>query len=64
MRSAQRRLDGAQAEYLRRFYGLDIDDASLYHLILDATAFSVSTVVDLLAVRALSGVRVIDQRPG
>ncbi len=55
-RAAQRRLDAAHAGYLRRFYGLDIDDTALYHLVLDATAFPVETIVEmiLLAVGGLA----------
>jgi cytidylate kinase len=48
VRTAQRRLDAAHADYLRRFYGLDIDDPSLYHLVLDATAFPVATIVEMI----------------
>lgn len=46
---ALRRMDRAQAEYLRRFYDLDIDDVALYHLTIDATAFSPALCVDLIA---------------
>lgn len=58
-RAAQRRLDAAHAEYLRRFYGLDVDDASLYHLVIDATVMGTGTIVEviLLGVRALSNPR-------
>jgi cytidylate kinase len=51
-----RHLDRYHAEYLRRFYGADIDDPTLYHLSIDATALHAETCVDLieLAARALS----------
>jgi hypothetical protein len=57
VRAAQRRLDAAHAAYLRRFYALDIDDPGLYHLVLDATAFPVDTVVEMIlqAVRGPAG---------
>jgi cytidylate kinase len=66
VRTAQRRLDAAHADYLRRFYGLDIDDPGLYHLVLDATAFAVETVVEviLVAVRALPAQGDMDQPRG
>jgi hypothetical protein len=52
---ALRRLDRAHAEYLRRFYDAGVDDPELYHLLVDATAFEISTVVELIidAVAAL-----------
>ena len=46
---ALRQLDRAHADYLRQFYDVDIDDASLYHLVIDATAFAPEIVVDLIA---------------
>lgn len=45
---ALRRLDRAHAEYLRQFYDVDIDDPGLYHLTVDATAFSPEVVVTLI----------------
>jgi hypothetical protein len=45
---AVRRLDRAHAEYVRRFYGADIDDPALYHVVLDATALPVEACVDLI----------------
>lgn len=53
--AAMRRLDRYHAEYLRRFYDVDIDDAALYHLTLDATTFDTEACVDLIsrAARAL-----------
>ena len=50
---ALHRLDRAHADYLRQFYDVDIDDARLYHLVIDATAFAPEIVVDLIASAAL-----------
>lgn len=50
---ALRRLDRAHADYLRQFYDVDIDDPSLYHLVIDSTAFSAEIVVDLIASAAV-----------
>lgn len=50
-RTAERRLrahDRARIEYVRRAYGVDGEDPSLYHLMLDATAFGVGECVDLI----------------
>jgi len=44
-----RRFDRAHAEYLRQFYDVDINDPGLYHLTVDATAFSTEFCVDLIA---------------
>lgn len=53
---ALRRLDRTHADYLRQFYDVDIEDPSLYQLILDGTALDVATCVDLIerASRAVS----------
>jgi hypothetical protein len=50
-----RALDRAHADYLRQFYGADIDDPGLYHLSIDATAFATSACVRMiqLALEAL-----------
>jgi cytidylate kinase len=45
---AMRRLDRAHAEYVRQFYGADIDDPALYHVVLDATALPVQACVDVI----------------
>ncbi len=50
---ALRRLDRAHADYLRQFYDVDIDDPTLYHLIIDATALPPEIVVDLIAAAAV-----------
>lgn len=48
------RTDRAHAEYARRFYGVNIDDPRLYHLMLDATAFPVQECVELIARAAVN----------
>jgi cytidylate kinase len=50
--TAERRLkanDQARRDYVRDAYGVDGDDPSLYHLMLDATAYGVEGCVDLIA---------------
>jgi Cytidylate kinase-like family len=49
---ALRRADRTHAAYARRFYGADIDDPSLYHVILDATAIPVDAAVEIIATAA------------
>jgi hypothetical protein len=44
-----RRFDRAHSEYLRQFYDVDINDPGLYHLTIDATAFSAEFCVELIA---------------
>lgn len=51
-RSALQRLDRAHAEYARQFYGADIRDPSLYHLIVDSTAIELDACVELIALAA------------
>lgn len=46
--TARRRLDQAHREYLRRFHDVDIDDPTLYHLVIDATALSAEACVELI----------------
>lgn len=43
-----RRLDRAHGDYARQFYGTDIRDPSLYHLVIDATAIRLEACVDLI----------------
>ena len=50
-RTAERRVDAndrARREYVRDFYGVDGDDSSLYHLVLDAIALGVDGCVELI----------------
>lgn len=65
-RAAQRRLDAAHAEYMRRFHGFDIDDPSLYHLVLDVPAIGTDAAIEILdrAARALGSTRVSDAQLG
>jgi cytidylate kinase len=52
-----RRLDRTHAAYLKHFYGADIDDPTLYHLMIDSTAIGIDACVDLIvrARTALAG---------
>lgn len=54
-RSTVRKLDRAHADYARQFYGADIRDPALYHLVLDSTAIELEQCVELVlaASRAL-----------
>jgi len=56
-RRALRATDHAHAEYARRFYGADLNDRSLYHVVLDTTAIGLDDAVEILATaaRSLSG---------
>jgi cytidylate kinase len=53
---ARRHLDHVHADYVRHFYGIDIDDARLYHLTIDSASLPTDLCVDLLeqAARAMS----------
>ncbi len=48
-------VDAARAQYVRRLYGLDIDDPALYHLQIDSTALGEAACAELImsAYRAL-----------
>ena len=48
-RDTVRRLDRTHAAYYRHFYGADIDDPSLYHLVIDSTAIGIDACVELIA---------------
>jgi cytidylate kinase len=50
--SAQRQLDRVHTDYLRHFYGVDIDDPSIYHLVIDSTAILLETCVEVIALAA------------
>jgi cytidylate kinase len=43
------RLDRTHAEYARQFYGVDIKDCTLYHLVIDSTAIDTGACVELIA---------------
>ena len=51
---ARRRVDRAQAAYWSRFYGAEISDPSLYHLVIDSTAIELEACIELLALAARS----------
>jgi cytidylate kinase len=53
-RRALSKLDRTHADYLRHFYEVDIDDARLYHLVIDATALPLEDVTAMIAA-AVSG---------
>jgi hypothetical protein len=53
-RRAMHTTDQAHADYARRFYGADLADPALYHVVLDTTAIDVDTAVDILAAAARS----------
>jgi cytidylate kinase len=50
----QRHLDRAHAAYLKHFYGSDLRDLSLYHVVLDSTAIPLDTCAAILASAARS----------
>jgi cytidylate kinase len=43
-----RQADSAHAEYIRQFYGVHIDDPTLYHLTLDSTSVPLDGCVELI----------------
>jgi cytidylate kinase len=53
-RRSLERLDRTHADYARQFYGADICDSSLYHLMLDSTAIALEDCVELIALAARS----------
>src|SRR5690349_11905387 len=58
--TAERRLaaeDRARIDYVRRAYGVDGEDPSLYHLMLDATALDVDTCVEVIVAAGRSRLR-------
>jgi cytidylate kinase len=46
------RRDEASADYVRRFYDVNIQDAQLYHLILNTGKLSLETAAQLIAAAA------------
>lgn len=46
--------DRAHEAYMRQFYGVDIGDPALYHVLLDSTAIALEACVELIAVAARS----------
>jgi hypothetical protein len=47
-----RRLDGAHRAYVKQFYGTDLNDLGLYHLVLDSTELSIDVCVNLIVLAA------------
>jgi cytidylate kinase len=45
---ALKRVDRTHAEYLKQFYGAEIDDPTLYHLTIDSTVISLDGSVELI----------------
>ena len=50
----QRELDRAHATYAKHFYNADIDDPSLYHVVLDSTTLPLEACVEMLLAAALA----------
>ena len=53
-REALQRLDRTHADYARQFYGADITDCSLYHVVLDSTALGLDECTELIVDAARS----------
>ena len=48
----RRESDRAREAYVRHFYSADARDPALYHLVIDSTAISLETVVELIVTAA------------
>jgi cytidylate kinase len=46
----QHRLDYTHAAYAKHFYGISLDDPSLYHVVLDSTRIAIDRCVEILEV--------------
>lgn len=46
------KLDRAHADYVRQFYGADIHNCTLYHLVIDSTAIALESCVEMIALAA------------
>jgi cytidylate kinase len=46
---AMRHLDRVHSDYTKHFYGIELDDPSLYHVAFDSTAIPFDTCVELIA---------------
>lgn len=51
-RKQQAQVDRARRAYVRRFYGRDWDDPTLYHLVIDSTALPLANCVRLVLIAA------------
>jgi cytidylate kinase len=47
-----RAADKARADYVRRLYGVDPEDPSLYHIVIDSTVMPIEAVVELILMAA------------
>jgi hypothetical protein len=56
-RAHVRAADKARAAYVRRLYGVDPADPSLYHLVIDSTAIPIDAVIELILVAAREAAR-------
>jgi cytidylate kinase len=56
----QRQLDHTHATYAKHFYGVNIDDPSLYHVVVDSTTIAIHTCIDMLVTAARSIAAVAD----
>lgn len=45
---ALRQFDRTHAAYLQQFYGVDVRDSTLYHLVLDSTSIELSACVEII----------------
>jgi cytidylate kinase len=57
-RNTLKRIDRFHQEYTRHFYGVELRDPSLYHLVIDSTAIPIEAAIELIAAaaQAFSGV--------
>jgi cytidylate kinase len=55
-------VDRARAHYVRRLYGVDIDDPEVFHLQLDSTSIPFDTCIDIIA-SAYTAYRATSGRP-
>jgi hypothetical protein len=51
---ARARFDRTHEAYMRQFYGVQIQDPALYHLVIDSTAIDFAACVELIALAAAS----------
>lgn len=62
-RGRQVQADRARARFVRRFYGLDAGDTSLYHLVIDSTKIPIPAVVQTIAAAVRAAARPAQARP-
>lgn len=60
---AVRKLDRTHDAYLKQFYGADIRDPALYHLMIDSTALPQGACVEIIAGAAEALAQTPDRRP-